>query len=136
VTGAYDTADMISILKERFPKRKIVVYPDASGNARNTAGDSDIKLLKKAKFIIRVNGTNPSVKDRITDANAGFKNAKGESTYFVNTNNCPDYTEALEKLPYKKGVPDKESGFDHVTDAGTYCFYKIKNTNSHTRINV
>lgn len=136
VTGAYDTADMISILKERYPKRKIVVYPDASGNARNTAGDSDIKLLKRAKFTIRVNGTNPSVKDRITDANAGFKNAKGESTYFVNTNNCPDYTEGLEKLPYKKGVPDKESGFDHVTDAGTYCFYKIKNTNSHTRINV
>lgn len=136
VTGAFDTADMISILKERYPKRKIVVYPDASGNARNTAGESDIKLLRKARFTIRVNNRNPSVRDRITTANGGFRNGKGKTTYFVNTNNCPDYTEALEKLPYKNGVPDKDSGFDHITDAGTYCYHSLKTTSSFTRINV
>lgn len=135
VTGAYDTADMISILKERYPKHKIVVYPDASGNARNTAGDSDIKLLRKAKFTIRVNGSNPSVRDRITTVNAGFLNSKGETTYYVNTNNCPEYTESLEKLPYKNGAPDKESGFDHVTDGGGYAFYKIRKGTT-TRISV
>ncbi len=135
VTGAYDTADMIRILKYRYPKHRIVVYPDASGNARNTAGDSDIKLLKKARFVVRVGKSNPSVRDRITVVNGSFKNANAETTNYVNTNNCPELTEAYERLPYKNGVPDKESGFDHITDADGYCVYNIKNTSSSTSIN-
>lgn len=135
ITGAYDTADMINIIQQRYPKHKIVVYPDAAGNARNTAGDSDIKLLRKARFTVRVSSKNPSVRDRITTMNAAFYNAKGETTYYVNTNNCPEYTEALEQLPYKNGVPDKESGFDHVTDGGGYCLYQMKKPNI-TRISV
>lgn len=133
VVGAYDTADMIAILKQRYPKHHITVYPDASGNARNTAGESDIKLLKKAKFKVRVGAKNPSVRDRITTVNASFKNAKGESTNFINTNNCPELTEAYERLPYKNGVPDKDSGFDHITDADGYCVFNIK-SNTTTRI--
>jgi len=130
VTKAYDTADMINILNNRYPKRSLVIYPDASGDSRNTAGDSDIKLLRNAGFKVNVSRSNPKVKDRITVANAAFKNANGVSTYFVNTNNCPDYTEALEQLAYKNGVPDKDSGFDHITDGGTYCAYKIKKINA------
>tara|TARA_R110002167_G_scaffold81296_2_gene222665 strand:+ start:1913 stop:3169 length:1257 start_codon:yes stop_codon:yes gene_type:complete len=130
VTGAYDTPDMIGILKETYPNHKIVVYPDASGDNRKTsASDTDIDLLKKARFTVKVASKNPSVRDRITTVNAGFMNAKGESTYYVNTNNCPEYTEALEKLPYKNGVPDKESGFDHVTDGGGYCLYQMRKSN-------
>ena len=134
VTGAYDTADMISILRKRYPKHHMTVYPDASGNARNTAGESDIKLLKKAKFLVRVDKKNPSVRDRITTVNASFKNAKAETTNYINTNNCPELTEAYERLPYKNGVPDKDSGFDHITDADGYCVYNIK-TKTTTRIN-
>lgn len=136
VTGAYDTADMIQILQERYPKHRKIVYPDASGNARNTAGESDIKLLKKARFIVRVDKKNPSVRDRITTVNASFKNAKGETTNFINTNNCPDLTEAYERLPYKNGVPDKESGFDHITDADGYCVFKLKKTSNTAGISV
>lgn len=133
VTGAYDTADMIGILKGRYPKNHITVYPDASGNARNTAGDSDIDLLKKAKFLVRVGKKNPSVRDRITTVNASFKNANAETTNYINTNNCPELTEAYERLPYKNGVPDKESGFDHITDGDGYCVYNIK-TKTTTRM--
>lgn len=137
VTRAYDTADMIDILKDRYKDHKIVVYPDASAENRKTsASDTDIDLLRKAKFTIRKDNKNPSVRDRITTVNGGFKNAKGETTYFVNTNNCPEYTEALEKLPYKNGVPDKDSGYDHITEAGGYCFYQIKNSTSSIRIHV
>ena len=135
VTGAYDTADMIQVLKERYPKQRIVVYPDASGENRKTnASDTDISLLRKAKFKINKSNSNPRVRDRITAVNAGFLNAKGESTYMVNTYNCPEYTEALEKLPYKNGIPDKESGFDHVTDGGGYAFYQMKKGKSTTRM--
>lgn len=137
VTGAYDTAAMIDILNERYSNHKIIVYPDASGENRKTnASDTDISLLKKAKFKVIKSSKNPRVRDRITTVNAGFLNAKGETNYYVNTLNCSDYTEALEKLAYKKGLPDKESGFDHVTDAGGYGYYQIKNTTSSVRIHV
>src|SRR5690625_3260427 len=101
ITGAYDTADMIRLLKDRYPRHHITVYPDASGNARNTAGASDIDLLKRARFLVRVDNRNPSVRDRITTVNASFFNAKGETTNYINTNNCPELTEAYERLPYK-----------------------------------
>ena len=60
VTKGYDTAEMITTLKERFVGHRIVVYPDASGDARNTAGESDIKLLRKAGFNVRVRSKNPN----------------------------------------------------------------------------
>ena len=126
ITGAYDTADMIRLLKDRYPNHHITVYPDASGNARNTAGASDISLLKRARFLVRVDSKNPSVRDRITTVNASFFNAKGETTNYINTNNCPELTEAYERLPYKNGAPDKESGFDHIIDSDGYCLYQLK----------
>lgn len=134
ITGAYDTAEMISILKSRYPKHKKVVYPDASGNARNTAGDSDIKLLKKAGFKVIHASRNPSVRDRITTVNASFKNAKAETTNYINTHNCPDLTEAYERLPYKNGVPDKDSGFDHITDADGYAVFTMIKKNTTTSV--
>lgn len=136
ITKGYDTPDMIQNIKERFTGHKIVIYPDASGDARNTAGESDIKLLRKAGFTIRTRSKNPSVRDRITTVNTSFLNAKDETIYYVNTNNCIEYTDALERMPYKNGRPDKESGFDHITDAGGYALYQIKNTNSSVRIYV
>ena len=136
ITKAYDTAEMISILKDRYKDHRIVVYPDASGDARNTAGESDIKLLRKAGFKVRVRSKNPSVRDRITTVNTSLLNAKGEVSYYINTNNCIDYTDALEKMPYKNGRPDKESGFDHITDAGGYALYQIKNSNQRAIIHV
>lgn len=130
VTGAYDTAEMIKILRERYPKHHMTIYPDASGNARNTAGDSDIKLLRKAGFLVRVGSRNPSVRDRITTVNGSFFNSKGEITNYINTNNCPQLTEAYERLPYKNGMPDKDSGFDHLCDADGYVIFNIKHKGS------
>lgn len=134
ITKAYDTAEMIEVIKDRFVKHKIVVYPDASGQSRKTsASDTDVALLRKAGFMVRVDKSNPSVRDRVTKHNAGFLNANGETEYYVNTNDCPEYTECLEQLAYKNGVPDKDNGFDHLPEAGGYCFYKIKKGRLKTR---
>jgi hypothetical protein len=123
IVGAYDTSDMINKIKQRYPGYEIVVYPDASGKNRNTSGLSDIQLLMAEKWIIRVGNKNPFVRDRINGMNLLFMNAKGERRYFVNTNNCPRYTEAFEQISYKNNEPDKDSGLDHVTDAGGYFAY-------------
>lgn len=121
ITGAYDTAEMIRIIKERFANHRIVIYPDASSNARNTAGVSDMQLLKEARFIVRSNKSNPRVRDRVSTVNNSFE----KMVSFVNTNNCPSLTEAYEQLGYKNGEPDKTTGFDHITDADGYVVHSL-----------
>lgn len=117
-----DTPATIEALKERYgdaDQRQIYIYPDASGASRKTVGasETDISLLKQAGYIVRVNRTNPKVKDRILAANTAF-NAK---KVFVNVDRCPNTTECLEQQAYdENGQPDKKSGKDHQNDATTY----------------
>jgi PBSX family phage terminase large subunit len=127
ITKAYDTPEMIHLIKSKYPNHKIVVYPDAAGGARKTSGKSDIHMLKEAGFTVRMRKSNPFVRDRINAMNNAFEDVNGSVTYYVNTDNCPEYTEALEQLPYKNGEPDKQSGFDHITDAGGYFVYTYRN---------
>jgi hypothetical protein len=123
VVDAFDTPAMIDKLKEKFPGHSITVYPDASGDSRktNNASESDISLLRKAGFMVRVNPANPAVKDRINSMNAMLCNTYDERRLLVNTGRCPRFTESLEKQVYNdKGEPDKTLGFDHPNDAAGY----------------
>lgn len=125
ITKVYDTAAMIRLINTRYPGHKIVIYPDASGANRNTSGKSDIQLLMEAGFQLRATNKNPFVRDRVNAMNQRFLNNKGERRYFVNYFTCPEYTEALEQIVYKNNEPDKDSGLDHITDAGGYFIYMI-----------
>ena len=123
IVNAYDTAEVAGLLKTRYPNHRIVIYPDASGDNRKSSGKSDIDILKAAGFVVRKLSRNPFVKDRVNATNIALRDTKGNRTYMVNTNNCPTYTEALERQTYKNGEPDKTSGFDHITEAGGYFIY-------------
>jgi hypothetical protein len=121
----YDTEQMCNIIRDKYPKNIIYVYPDASGSQRNTATTkTDIEILKAAGFTVKAKASNPLVNDRVKNMNRMFCNGKNEIGYMVNTHCCPSYTEALERMAYDKGgSPDKSSGFDHITDAGGYFIY-------------
>lgn len=123
----YDTADMIEHIKMRYSDKKIVVYPDASGDNRktNAADRTDIALLKAAGFEVRAKSANPRVKTRINSVNAMFCNAKGERRLFVNKVKCPVTHDELQQQIYDdKGEPDKKGGKDHGNDAlGYYIVY-------------
>lgn len=121
--NAYDTPELAGLIKTKYPNRNIVIYPDASGGARNSSGKSDHEILKKAGFVVRSLKKNPFVKDRVNAVNISFLDANGNTIHYVNTDNCPNYTEALEQQVYKNGEPDKHSGFDHITEAGGYFIY-------------
>jgi phage terminase large subunit len=121
--NAYDTAEIIALIQQKFPGYKIIIYPDASGDNRKSSGRSDIDLLKSAGFVIRKLSKNPFVKDRVNAMNLSFSDSNGNVYHYVNTDQCPNYTEALEKQTYKNGEPDKTGGFDHVTEAGGYFIY-------------
>ena len=126
--GIYDTMAMCRTIKDKYSDKKIVIYPDASGKNRNTSGLSDIQMLMNEGFNIRVGNQNPFVRDRVNSMNLAFLNNKGERKYFVNTFNCPEYTQALEQIAYKNNEPDKQSGLDHITDAGGYFIYMVTRT--------
>ena len=134
ITGVFDTPTMGRILKEKYPAHRILIYPDASGNARksNNASESDHSILRSFGFQVLVNSRNPFVKDRVLSVNAMINN-QGQRRYFVNAQYCPSLAESLEKQSYdiKTGDPDKKSGFDHVVDAtGYFIAYKYPLVNN------
>jgi len=121
-TGVFDTPTLSKILKEKYHAHRILIYPDASGNARksNNASESDHSIMRAYGLQVLVNSRNPFVKDRVLSFNKMINN-QGERKYFVNPQYCPILVESLEKQAYdKNGEPDKKGGFDHIVDAAGY----------------
>jgi hypothetical protein len=121
-TGVFDTPTLSKILKEKYHAHRILIYPDASGNARksNNASESDHSIMRAYGLQVLVNSRNPFVKDRVLSFNKMINN-QGERKYFVNPQYCPMLVESLEKQSYdKNGEPDKKAGFDHIVDAAGY----------------
>jgi terminase large subunit-like protein len=126
LTDVLDTPAMIALLVKRYQsgatKHPIIVYPDASGDNRKSqnASESDIALLKAAKFSVFVNAANSRIRDRVLAASSLILK-DGARRYRVNEDKCPHLVEALEKQAYdKNGEPDKSTGLDHIIDAATY----------------
>ena len=122
IVNKYDTRSMCQYIKEIYPSNRIVVYPDASGGSRKTSSsETDLQIIKSFGFMVKADEKNPFVKDRVNTMNNCFH----KNNYQVNTNRCPTYTQALEQLGYKNGEPDKQSGHDHITEAGGYFVHQI-----------
>lgn len=125
ITGVLDTPAMIATIRGRYEGHAVYVYPDASGNSRksNNASESDISLLRSARFNVLVATTNPAIKDRVLSMNQMI-HSEGVRRLLVNADKCPSFVEGLEKQAYdKNGEPDKTGGLDHVNDAGGYFIY-------------
>lgn len=125
LTDVFDTPAMVALIQKRYAGHPILIYPDASGKNRKSqnASESDISLLKQARFQVCVNPANPLVKDRVLSMNKII----GTREYRVNPDKCPMLVEGLEKQPYDKyGEPDKTGGLDHILDAaGYFISYKF-----------
>lgn len=119
-----NTDEMCEEIKNRYPGKRIVVYPDPAGAARSTksAGRTDHTILRNAGFTVKAPHSHNPVRDGINAVNSKLCNSKGERTLFIDPK-CKYYIESLEKHCYKEGtsIPDKDSGFDHMSDAGRYC---------------
>lgn len=121
ITKAYDTPDICSVIKSRYPGHSISVYPDSSGGSRksNDAGTTDLKVLRDAGFSVYAPSKNPPVRNRINAMNAAFG-----SGYLVNVDRCPVYSRCLEQQAYNaNGEPDKTQGLDHLPDGGGYFIH-------------
>lgn len=125
LTGLLDTPAMIAAIKQRYTGHAVMVYPDASGGGRrsNNASESDIALLRAARFSVLAPAANPAVKDRVMAVNQMI-HSEGVRKLLVNIDRCPSFVEGLEKQAYdKNGEPDKTTGHDHVNDAAGYMIH-------------
>ncbi|MGE0209886.1 MAG: terminase family protein, partial [Lysobacteraceae bacterium] len=116
-TGVRDTPAMCELLRRKYAGHSLVIYPDASGASRKSvnAQESDHALLRQAGFTVRVNPSNPTVRDRINAVCAVLPRWK------IDTDTCPRLVQALEQQVYdRNGEPDKAAGHDHPADAAGY----------------
>ena len=124
-----NTDEVVSELRTRYPRQKIFVYPDPAGSARKTsaAGATDHTILANAGFVIKAPRAHNPVRDGINAVNSRLLSAAGQVRFLVDPS-CRKTRESLEKHTYKPGSsqPDKDSGYDHFSDAiRYYCDYRF-----------
>lgn len=117
ITKGRDTSSICETLKQKYPNRRITVYPDASGKNSSSKGASisDISIIKQFGFWVVADDANPRVKDRVNSVNKAFESGR----LFINTLRCPETTRCIEQQAYDdNGEPDKKSGLDHQCFTG------------------
>ena len=117
---SHDTQDFINNLT-RYAGKTCIIYPDASGKANKTnSSQSDIALITQAGYQVLYKPSNPSVRDRIN----AYNGLLSHDRYLINTDKCPNLTNALETQGYdEKGEPEKWSNhpaIDDWTDSSGY----------------
>lgn len=118
-----NTDEMVQEIRNRYPKHKITVYPDPAGAQRKTSagGRTDHTILRAAGFTVRSPHGHNAVRDGVNAVNAKLRSSSGISSLFFDPK-CKYGIESMEKHTYKPGtsIPDKDSGFDHFSDAVRY----------------
>ena len=123
---SHDTQDFCNNLV-RYDGKKVIIYPDASGKAgRTNSSQSDIAIIKGAGYQVNANPANPAVRDRINAYNGLISHDR----FRVNTDKCPNLTNALETQGYDvKGEPEKWNDHpaidDWVDSSGYFIAYKF-----------
>ena len=128
-----NTDELAEVLREDYAG-KLFAYPDPSGSRRQTSarGRSDHIILGERGLIVKSHPAHPRVKDRINAVNRLLCDASGQRRLLIDPG-CKKTIEALQKHQYKAGsqVPDKDTGYDHITDALGYMIeylYPVKKT--------
>ena len=114
---------MTKEILRRYPNRRYICYPDASGAQRRTSagGITDHIILKNAGFQLKVGSVNPSVKDRIASVNAVCKE---DNVRLTIDPKCVKIIKGLRSHTYKEGTrqPEKNgtNDYSHFNDAIGY----------------
>lgn len=120
-----NTDEVCTLLKQRFPDRRIVAYPDPTGSARKTsaAGETDHGIIRRYGFQCITPKHPWAVKDKINATNWMIRTADGHLKLFIHPR-CKHTIKALKNVTYKQGaddyVIDKSAGIEHWTDGLGY----------------
>jgi len=118
-----NTDEMVEEVRNRYPTQKIVAFPDPAGIQIKTSagGKSDISILENAGFVVKYKRKHPAVRDRINAVNSLLCNSHKERRLLFDPK-CKHTIKSFRQQTYKEGtrIPDKDSGWDHATDAVGY----------------
>ena len=124
-----NTDEMVTEIKDRYPNRHIIVYPDPASRQRRTSsagGRTDLSILQNAGFEVKAKKSHALVRDRINAVNSRLLSSSGERNLFVSPK-CKQTIKSLERQTYKEGtsIPKKDDGYDHMNDALGYLVETI-----------
>ena len=127
-----NTDEVAQMLRQRFPDRRIICYPDPTGRARKTsaAGATDHGILRKYGLEVVAPKSPWSVKDRLQATNWLICNATGERRLFVHPR-CKNTIKGYRSVTYKEGsedfIVDKMPGLEHWIDGAGYLILAAMN---------
>jgi PBSX family phage terminase large subunit len=107
-----DTPALVRLLNETYPEQvaagNLVIIPDAASRQRTTtnASESDLSLLKKGGFQIKVQSANPQISDRVNCVNVLLLSDRLKVHH-----RCKYLVKSLEQQAYDRtGKPEKGIG--------------------------
>lgn len=121
-------------------KRKIIVYPDPSGNSAKTSspvGRTDFSILKSFGFEVRAHRKAPPIVDSVQAVNRMLKTQAGDVRLFIHPR-CKGLVTSLERTVWVDNNPDtaticKKGNVEHFSDGvryGTEYLFPVKHSNN------
>ena len=97
-----NTDEMVAEIKDRYPNRHIIIYPDPASRQRKTSagGRTDLSILQNAGFSVKVKKQHPLVRARINAVNSRLLSGDGNRHLFVSPK-CKQTIKSLERQTYK-----------------------------------
>ena len=121
-----NTDEVCALLKERFPDRQILAYPDPTGSARrpSSAGGTDHDIIRRAGFSCIGPKSAWAVKDKINATNWMIRTVNGDMRLFVHPR-CKHTIRSPQKyVTCRQGaeeyVIDKSGNIERWTDGLGY----------------
>lgn len=112
------TETLIREIKDRYPNKRYIAYPDPAGKSKSTSSlHSDHQLLRKAGFELRVKPAAPRIADSVNAVNKAFEKD------IVIDPKCRGLITDLEQvtnLPNSRQINKKDSNRTHFTDGFRY----------------
>lgn len=125
--GTANTEELARLIRSKFPKNKIVCYPDPAGKARKTSaavGVTDFSILREAGFTVLAKDKAPAIVDSVAAVNRKLLNAAGDVDFLIHPK-CSGLISSLERTSWLENRPetatiDKTQGVEHYSDGVRY----------------
>jgi hypothetical protein len=118
------------LLTDRFKGRKVIIYPDASGNQQHTSagGNTNHSVLRGVGYKLIMPRKNPAISDRVNIVNSAFLAASGKKKLFIHPR-CKELITSLESLGFDDNGNVAKNGpqakYTHLPDALGYAVMNL-----------
>jgi hypothetical protein len=125
--GAPNTEALAITLKGRYPNKKIIAYPDPTGQrgvSSAAVGQTDFSILRSFNIQTLSRPGSPPIIDSVAAVNRKLKTAAGDTSLYVhpraqNAIKSLERTVWVDKNPNTASI-DKTEGIEHWSDAVRY----------------